>query len=146
MSREIKFRLRDRDNKAVGYEKWYCGTWHPPHPQNGAGIADGYWTARPLWLYSIDGKRWTPTYIRHTYKEQYTGREDKNGVGIWESDLVKPPHDREWVYEVYWDDRDSSWRLRIHGEMQYDKTTALMFAERGEVIGNICENPELAAQ
>ena len=134
--REIKFRLRGRDNKTVGYEKWYSGTWHPPHPQNGAGIADGYWTARPLWLYSIDGKRWTPTYIPHTYKEQYTGREDKNGVEICEGDVLEN-HLREPVVIEF-----DTGKFGFRHNQSFAPLSFLDY-RRVLVIGNRYENPEL---
>ena len=139
--REIKFRLR-LDNEIVGYEKWYSGERAEVTPDT---PGDLYWRASPVWLYSTDGKRWTPTLILHNRKDPCTNRPDKNGAEIYEGDIIKPIDERPWNYEVYWDDRSSSWRLRIHGEMQYDKTTSLMFAQRMEICGNIWENPELIA-
>ena len=133
--REIKFRLRDRHNKIVGYEKWYGGQWHPDNPDEGFAIDSGYWEASPCWLYSVDGEHWTPTFIPHAYKDQYTGLKDSKACEIYEGDIFKiteePPEINKVAFEngTYW--------LVPHGLELFN------FSTSGEVIGNIYENPEL---
>jgi len=75
---------------------------------------------------------------------QFIGILDKNGKEIWEGDLVKwdgdPDTDNEFyrtpngIYEVAW---------RWTGFHFLDYQNCKFVPKRGEVIGNIYENPEL---
>jgi len=127
--REIKFRLRDRNNKIVGYEKWYSGSWS----------SDGYWRAKPCWLYSVDNKYWSSKYIPHRFKEQYTGLKDKNGKEIYERDIVEISDyamiEASVIGQVVW--FNLSWQIKDGGMLSIFNTDNLT------VIGNVHQNPEL---
>ncbi len=76
----IKFRLRNIQNKIIGYEKWYSGVYNKEQ---------GYSEADAQWLYSDNNKDWFPKKIPHRYKDLFTGYKDKNDIEIYENDIVK---------------------------------------------------------
>jgi len=81
---------------------------------------------------------------------QYTGLHDKNGEKIYEGDIIKI-HDEnagvEFVREgIQWESEGkyyvNFWALRYQPE-GFNRQIYPLEDEKGEIIGNIYENPEL---
>lgn len=128
--REIKFRAFEN---GIMYQQVRCG-----------GSFDGILTAPTTW---VEEKGWVNlTGQPHTKVMQYTGLKDKNGVEIYEGDVLKIPD----FYET-----PENTNATYHYEQTVFKYGAFcthnypMFeyqeyiSEESEVIGNIYENPEL---
>lgn len=72
---------------------------------------------------------------------QYTGLSDKNGVGIYESDLLKSSR-TSLVYQAVWNDDEAGW-IGLCTDPEKDFRMSAYSWPENEVIGNIYENPEL---
>ena len=70
---------------------------------------------------------------------QFTGPTDKNGVRIFEGDIVYVP-DEEEAGVVAWDDESARFTIELTGLLiDFDNYSAIHM----EVIGNIYDTPEL---
>lgn len=147
MNREIKFRIWDNEDKKYLSLQDY---------QELGAIEvenDGTLTLSPRFRFltsmMIMPERFVP--------QQYTGLKDKNGVDIYEGDIVKYHHQTffkkkgERVYDfknekcyVVWDIENAGFCLSKSKDKITDKTFVdllyMMEDEHMEVIGNIYEN------
>lgn len=121
--REIKFRAWDKDAKTMVYQS-----------DNG----DEYcWQigAEEIWVENIK-----EDYILESNLMQYTGLKDKNGVEIYEGDILSG-----WIGSHWHSGEDKFEEVVKYDEKTASYNFAAIEVRYGDlrVIGNIYENPEL---
>ena len=120
MSREIKFRAWDIDNKKYEYDI----AIRPINRVIGIEIFNNE-------MYPVEFRG---------IVEQYTGLKDKNGKEIYEGDIVKGDMG---VFEVKWYDLVAQFMFKPNMSMKYHPPFTSTQLKVMEVIGNVHENPEL---
>lgn len=126
MSREIKFRAWDKNHNCMVSHRSFASFFNPNDGGNATTVL-GY---NPDWVVLM----------------QYTGLKDKNGVEIYEGDVVRftmklVPRSKKVTAYVTWNVKSA------HYQLNFTETSFTGFADKVpfdvEVIGNIYESPEL---
>ena len=143
MAREILFKAKRKDNGEWVEGFYVCLNSKSHRIYNGCAETDcgDYY---PAWFEVI------PETVG-----QYTGLKDKNGVKIFEGDIVRtqPFFDKPYskkakstqhigVVEYIAGDTGAEWRVRIEDYIGYGHCAFSAF-HNCEVIGNIHDNPEI---
>lgn len=83
--------------------------------------------------------------VKNIVLMQSTGLKDKNGVEIFEGDIVKPVSFASWIGVVKYSSENAAYILDDHNNefIRSENVYLSQFNEGLEIIGNIYENPEL---
>lgn len=141
--REIKFRVWadnshvDKPKSFVGWERLNpMGQWQ--YVQNGGSLEDdNSWD---------DGTLWSGSF--RFLREQYTGLEDRNGVEIYEGDIVWLQGMKEKFVGPVVFDPNKGFIAKIPGKEakprhKYAEPGFVFHLKNCKVIGNVYQNPEL---
>ena len=124
MNREIKFRVYDEDLKKMRYlnnsHDFIC------FDEKGNGYYHNMQTGLGEWFSDL---------------MQYVGLKDKNGVEIYEGDIVRLVYDNiEYIYQIIFDEEELDFKA-TNGKKNYGGNFQYLgCCEEIEIIGNIYEN------
>ena len=130
--REILFKAKRKDNG-----EWVEGYYVYDNVKNKAFICTTRllygWLQKVMWI-EVDSNTIC----------QFTGMTDKNGVRIWENDVVWLVYDgKEHIYQIVWDNSELDFKATNGKENYGTNFEYLLCCEEIEVIGNIFDNKEL---
>lgn len=148
--REILFK-----GKRKGNGKWIEGYYQKRY--------DDFGNIQHLIFWAKSSTVWEYAEVVPETVCQYTGLEDKNGVKIWENDILRHSYDypgsiwlkqkgltdddiKYYVGAVFWQDWRGTWAVCAFGKDRGANQDVFAYCRnpnRTEVIGNIFDNPEL---
>lgn len=137
MKREVKFRGKDLNGEGWVYGSYLLTDDNKNNPFSSrikqkhqiVQYNAGDWGMGGWAYYDVD-----PETVG-----QFTGLKDKNGVEIYEGDIVEHTiSDNMSVHEVYFDNEMLEFGLRYSNELFH-----CQFSDEFELVGNIHDNPEL---
>lgn len=134
MNREIEFRGKDKDNE------WVYGYYHKEISTSLALQEYGINEMTTHYIHTIINHISFKVNVKSETISQYTGLKDKNGIKVYEGDIVM--FDYEWTKSnekgvVTWNKDNASFQIRGH-----IPSSSMKHLNQMKVIGNIYENEE----